>query len=193
MEWDNGKQEATVIEKIIGNVFVGSVKGDTAKELSEQFGKINQKKQSVTTTSTGTGVSISTQLDHRIPQSVMAELSQRHFVGAVADSLGEEIGLKVCHAKTIINEAKIKTNQSSFVDIPHLNQTLFKDKEGNDRTEEVIESNYYWIRQDVKIKCFNRNQIEVVTLSKYMIFQKMNIGICSLKIRNNSQRSLKLL
>jgi hypothetical protein len=150
MERDYGKQEATVIENIIGNVFVGSVKGDTARKLSEQFGKINQKKQSVTTTTTGTSVSISTQLDYRIPPSVMAELSQGHFVGAVADNLGEEIALKVFHARTIVDDEEIKADQSSFVDIPHFNAALFKDEKGEDRTEEVVQNNYYRIRKEVK-------------------------------------------
>lgn len=80
----------------------------------------------------------------------MAELSQGHFVGAVADNLGEEIDLKVFHAKTIVDENDIKADKSSFVDIPHFNAALFKDENGVDRTEEVIQNNYYKIRTDVK-------------------------------------------
>jgi len=150
LERDYGKNEATVIENLVGNVFVGQVVGDTGKKLSERFGKINQKKQSIATSSTGTTISISNGLDYRIPQSVMAELSQGTFVGAVADERGQEIKLKVFHAQMVIDEAETKADAAHFVDIPQFNEALFKDAQGKDRTDEIIQANYYRIRGDIQ-------------------------------------------
>ncbi len=150
LERDYGKPEATVTENIVGNVFVGQVVGDTGRKLAERFGKINQKKQSVSTSSTGTTVSISTQLDSRIPASVMAELSQGAFVGAVADEREQKIKLKVFHADIVVNRSEITSDIATFVDVPAFNQELFHDNHGVDRTEEIIQKNYYSIREDVR-------------------------------------------
>ena len=48
---------------IVGNILCGQVTGDTAKQLSERFGKINQVKESVSVNSSDTSVGRSTQLD----------------------------------------------------------------------------------------------------------------------------------
>ena len=151
LERDYGKNEATVIENIIGNVFVGQVVGDTAKKLSERFGKINQMKQSVSTSQTGASVSYSTQLDYRIPQSVMAELSQGSFVGAVADDRGQEIELKVFHAQMNLDLKSINEETSEYIKIPEFNAARFRDKAGNDITEKVLNQNYIQIKEDVKM------------------------------------------
>jgi hypothetical protein len=151
MERDYGKSEATVIENIIGNVFVGSVKGDTAKKLSEQFGKINQKRQSISTSSnTGTSVSIATNLDYRIPPSVMAELSQGTFVGTVADDREQKIKLKVFHAEMMMDNAEIKADTAGHVAIPAFAAPFFTDVNGADKTDAMIQSNYIQIKSDVK-------------------------------------------
>jgi YWFCY protein/Type IV secretory system Conjugative DNA transfer len=42
-----GKEQAEVIMNIVGNIISGQVSGDTAKQLSERFGKILQDRQSV--------------------------------------------------------------------------------------------------------------------------------------------------
>ena len=56
----------------VGNVFSGQVVGETAKTLSERFGKILQKRESVSINRSDTSTSISTQLDSLIlhPKSV---------------------------------------------------------------------------------------------------------------------------
>lgn len=45
---DYGKEQADVLMNIVGNVISGQVTGETAKHLSERFGKIKQQRQSVT-------------------------------------------------------------------------------------------------------------------------------------------------
>ena len=60
LERDYGEKEAKVIQNTVGNLFVGQVVGDTARTLSERFGKIVQQRESVSrsndnvTTSTNT-------------------------------------------------------------------------------------------------------------------------------------------
>ncbi|MFV0265646.1 MAG: conjugal transfer protein MobC, partial [Draconibacterium sp.] len=45
---DYGDKESKVIQNTVGNIFSGQVVGETAKVLSERFGKILQKRQSMT-------------------------------------------------------------------------------------------------------------------------------------------------
>src|SRR6202012_4461823 len=66
---DYGREQAEVIMNIVGNIISGQVTGDTAKQLSERFGKINQVKESLSINSMDTSVSKSTQLDYAIPAS----------------------------------------------------------------------------------------------------------------------------
>ncbi len=43
-----GDKEAKVVMNTVGNIFSGQVVGETAKTLSERFGKVLQKRQSMT-------------------------------------------------------------------------------------------------------------------------------------------------
>ena len=64
---DYGKEQADVIINLSGNVISGQVSGETAKALSESFGKIMQERQSTSVNSSDTSVSYSGQLDAAIP------------------------------------------------------------------------------------------------------------------------------
>ena len=44
---DYGDKESKVIQNTVGNIFSGQVVGETAKSLSERFGKVLQKRQSI--------------------------------------------------------------------------------------------------------------------------------------------------
>ena len=92
---DYGDKEAKVIQNTVGNIFSGQVVGETAKSLSERFGKILQQRQSISINRQDTSTSINTQLDSLIPASKIANLSQGTFVGSVADNFGEEIDQKI--------------------------------------------------------------------------------------------------
>ena len=92
---DYGEKESKVIQNTVGNIFSGQVVGETAKTLSERFGKILQKRQSVSINRQDVSTSISTQLDSLIPASKIANLSQGTFVGAVSDNFGEKIDQKM--------------------------------------------------------------------------------------------------
>ena len=60
----------------VGNIFSGQVVGETAKTLSERFGKILQKRQSITINREDKSTSINTQMESLIPASKISTLTQ---------------------------------------------------------------------------------------------------------------------
>ncbi|EKX92911.1 hypothetical protein HMPREF9999_00527, partial [Alloprevotella sp. oral taxon 473 str. F0040] len=88
---DYGDKESMVIQNTVGNVFSGQVVGETAKTLSERFGKVLQQRQSMTINRNDKSTSISTQMDSLIPASKISNLTQGMFVGAVSDNFDERI------------------------------------------------------------------------------------------------------
>ena len=85
----------------MGNIFSGQVVGETAKSLSERFGKVLQKRQSLTINRSDKSTSISTQLDSLIPASKISTLTQGMFVGAVSDNFDERIEQKIFNAEIL--------------------------------------------------------------------------------------------
>ena len=106
---DLGKEIAEAIINTVGNTFAGMVNFDTAKKLSEKFGKLKVKKESVTVSKTGSSIAHSTQMDDLIPPSEISSLEQGVFVGQVADERGYEISQKIFYSKVIIDHEKRKT------------------------------------------------------------------------------------
>lgn len=144
---DYGDKESKVVQNTIGNIFSGQVVSETAKSLSERFGKILQKRQSISINRQDVSTSINTQLDSLIPASKIANLSQGMFVGSVADNVGEEIPQKIFHAKIIIDHQKVMEETKAYQKIPVIN--TFLDENGNDIMQEQIERNYNYIKTDV--------------------------------------------
>lgn len=145
---DYGDKEAKVIQNTVGNIFSGQVVGETAKNLSERFGKILQQRQSVSINRQDTSTSINTQLDFLIPASKISNLSQGTFVGSVADNFGEEIDQKIFHSRIIVDSAKVNAEAKAYKKIPIVNE--FKDENGNDIMQEQIERNYSRIKDEVE-------------------------------------------
>lgn len=145
---DYGDKEAKVIQNTVGNIFSGQVVGETAKNLSERFGKILQQRQSVSINRQDTSTSINTQLDFLIPASKISNLSQGTFVGSVADNFGEEIDQKIFHSRIIVDSAKVSAETKAYKKIPIVNE--FKDENGNDIMQEQIERNYSRIKDEVE-------------------------------------------
>ena len=127
---DYGDKEATVIMSTVGNVFSGQVVGETAKTLSERFGKILQKRESVSINRSDTSTSISTQLDSLIPASKISTLSQGRFVGAVTDNFGETIEQKIFHAQIVVDNEAVQKETAAYQPIPEISS--FLDEDGND-------------------------------------------------------------
>lgn len=144
---DYGDKEAKVIQNTVGNIFSGQVVGETAKSLSERFGKIVQKRHSLSINRNDTSTSISTQLDSLIPGSKISTLSQGMFVGAVADNFDEKIEQKIFHAQIIVDNEKVTAETKKYKPIPQI-RSFFSDS-GEDMMEQEIDSNYRQIKLDV--------------------------------------------
>jgi len=130
----------------VGNIFSGQVVGETAKTLSERFGKVLQKRQSMTINRNDTSTSISTQMDSLIPQSKISTLTQGIFVGAVADNFDERIDQKIFHAEIVVDSAKVKAETAEYRKIPLI--TDFTDEDGIDHMKEVVQENYERIKAE---------------------------------------------
>jgi len=166
---DYGDKEAAVVMNTVGNIFSGQVVGESAKTLSERFGKVLQKRQSMTINRQDTSTSISTQLDSLIPASKISNLTQGMFVGSVSDNFDERIEQKIFHAEIVVDNAKVAAETSTYKPIPVI--TDFTDKEdGSDRMKEQIEDNYNRIKEDVKqIVCEELKRISEDDNLKHLI------------------------
>ena len=145
---DYGEKESKVIQNTVGNIFSGQVVGETAKTLSERFGKVLQQRQSVSINRQDVSTSINTQLDSLIPASKIANLSQGTFVGAVADNFDERIEQKIFHAEIVVDHTKISGEEKAYQKIPVIND--FKDRNGNDIMMQQIQRNYDQIKADAQ-------------------------------------------
>lgn len=145
---DYGEKESKVIQNTVGNIFSGQVVGETAKTLSERFGKVLQQRQSVSINRQDVSTSINTQLNSLIPASKIANLSQGTFVGAVADNFGEKIEQKIFHAEIVVDHAAVSAEEKAYRKIPFINE--FKDKDGNDIMMQQIQRNYDQIKSDAQ-------------------------------------------
>ena len=144
---DYGDKESKVIQNTVGNVFSGQVVGETAKTLSERFGKVLQQRQSMTINRNDKSTSISTQMDSLIPASKISNLTQGMFVGAVSDNFDERIDQKIFHAEIVVDSAKVSAEMKAYQPIPVI--VDFTNKDGSDNLKETIEANYKRVKQDI--------------------------------------------
>jgi type IV secretory pathway TraG/TraD family ATPase VirD4 len=135
-----GKEQAEVILNIVGNVISGQVSGDTAKQLSERFGKIMQDRESISINSRDTSVSRSKQLELAIPQSKISSLSSGEFVGMVADNPDQKIELKTFCAEILNDHDSLANEQALYKSLPQLSSV----------TQQEILDNYLQIKKDVQ-------------------------------------------
>ncbi len=145
---DYGDKEAKVVMNTVGNIFSGQVVGETAKNLSERFGKVLQKRQSITINRQDKSTSINTQMDSLIPPSKISGLTQGMFVGSVSDNFTERIEQKIFHAEIVVDADKVKREESAYKKIPII--TDFTDADGNDHMKEQIKENYDRIKAEVR-------------------------------------------
>jgi len=112
---DFGKDIAEAIIGTVGNIFSGQVNFDTAKKLSENFGKIKIKKESISESKDSTSVSINTEMVDLIPASVISTLSQGTFVGKLADERGQELEQKFFYSKILIDHKERQTYEQGEI------------------------------------------------------------------------------
>ena len=132
----------------VGNIFSGQVVGETAKTLSERFGKVLQKRQSISINRQDVSTSINTQMDALIPPSKISGLTQGMFVGSVSDNFNERIEQKIFHCEIVVDAEKVRREEKAYKKIPVI--TDFTDGDGNDRMKETVQANYRRIKEEVK-------------------------------------------
>ncbi|WP_425637885.1 conjugal transfer protein MobC [Algoriphagus yeomjeoni] len=154
---DYGREQADVIMNTVGNFISGQVLGDTAKQLSERFGRIIQNRESISINSSETSVSKSTQLDQAVPSSRISSLSSGEFVGMVADTPDQKIELKAFHAEIINDHAALKQEEESYQPIPKV----------RDITQDEVEENYRSIKRDVE---------DIIRLEMERVFDTPELG-----------------
>ena len=137
---DYGKEQADVIMNITGNIISGQVTGDTAKQLSEGFGKIMQDRESLSINRSDTSISRSKQLESAVPPSKISALSSGEFVGMVADDPDNKIELKTFHCEIINDHDALKQEQESYKEIPIIRKL----------DNAMVQRNYLQIKQDIQ-------------------------------------------
>lgn len=137
---DYGREQADVIMNITGNIVAGQVTGDTAKQLSERFGKIMQDRESYSINSGDTSISRSKQLETAIPPSKISALSSGEFVGMVADDPDNKIDLKAFHCEIINDHEALKREEENYKEIE-----VIRKLDSN-----MVQRNYFQIKQDVQ-------------------------------------------
>ncbi|KRT15914.1 conjugal transfer protein TraG [Pedobacter ginsenosidimutans] len=135
-----GAEQAEIMAGICANIISGQVSGDSAKKLSETFGKIMQDRQSMSINSNDTSISKSTQMDYAIPASKIATLSSGEFVGIVADSPGEKIPQKMFHGEIQNDHEAIAKEEAGYKPLPVIRTV----------TKEDIDENYLRVKRDVQ-------------------------------------------
>ena len=138
---DYGRDQADVIANVVGNIIAGQVTGDTAKLLSDRFGRIMQDRRSMSVNSMDTSFSRSMQLDAAIPASKIATLSSGEMVGIVADNPEEKIKLKMFHAEIQNDHKKIKAEEDQYQPIPQIRNIKAED----------VQNCYQQIKNDVQL------------------------------------------
>lgn len=137
---DYGREQADVIMNITGNIIAGQVTGDTAKQLSERFGKIMQDRESLSINSNDTSISRSKQLESAVPPSKIASLSSGEFVGMVADDPLSRIDLKTFHCEILNDHEAIKSEEASYREIESVRKI----------DQQAVQRNYDQVKQDIQ-------------------------------------------
>ncbi|RPD39307.1 conjugal transfer protein MobC [Chitinophaga barathri] len=135
-----GKEMADVIMSIAGNLIAGQETGDTAKQLSEQIGKIMQERESLSISDSGTSVSRSKQLDYAVPPSKISQLSSGQFVGVLSDLPAQKVELKAFDCELMTDYDAINQEEAGYQQIPIIRQV----------DPQMIQANYQQVIQDIK-------------------------------------------
>jgi len=113
-----GRDPADALFNLPGNLISSQVSGDSARLVSERFGRILQEKSSVSTNSRDSSTNESLQLDLAVPASKIATLSSGEFVGITADSPDHPLDLKTFHARILLDPVIQKLEQQPSEAIP---------------------------------------------------------------------------
>lgn len=152
---DYSEKNAKVIINTIGNIFTGMVTGDTAKTLSERFGKIKVKKDSFSESKGVITKSYADEMQETIPASDLSTLKQGMFAGQVADNFGEEIKQKFFYSNILIDIEE--RNVFDRFNYPK----IFDIKKAGLNKKEILRNNFLKIQKDIDDLIANINENEL--------------------------------
>lgn len=162
---DYGREQADVIMNITGNIISGQVTGDTAKQLSERFGKIMQDRESLSINSSDTSISRSRQLESAVPASKIASLSSGEFVGMTADNPDCKIELKTFHCEILNDHNALEKETDNYKEIEPIRIL----------DSVLINRNYTQIRQDIsELSQTEMDRISESIHLRHLIINKKN-------------------
>jgi hypothetical protein len=140
LRMEYGRDHADAIFNLPANLICGQVSGETARLVSDRFGRILQEKNTVSINSRDSSTSRSHNLDPAIPASRISTLSAGEFVGITADIPNQPIKLKAFHARIVADHAAIAREEASYEPVPEVRQI----------TRANVEYNYQQIKKDVQ-------------------------------------------
>lgn len=144
------KEVADTISAIVGNILSGSARDkNTLDWLERMFGKIKQKSYSQSISQQGTTTSINEKMDNMIPAGKIAALKTGEMVGMIAqDNNTEEYKSSAVNGRINLDMNAIKKEEENYVQMPKYYS--FMDKNGVNRKEDVLMTNYRKINREVE-------------------------------------------
>ena len=115
---DYGKKEADVLINTPGTTFIGQVNGESAKTMSQVFGKLDRVRESESIGRSNDSVSISMQEKEILPARKIETLSTGTFFGRVADTHSDKIERKLFCAEIQRDNEAVASEKKKWVDIP---------------------------------------------------------------------------
>jgi hypothetical protein len=115
---DYGKKEADVLINTPGTTFIGQVNGESAKTMSQVFGKLDRVRESESIGRSNDSVSISMQEKEIMPARKIETLSTGTFFGRVADTHSDKIERKLFCAEILRDNEAVAAEKKKWVDIP---------------------------------------------------------------------------
>lgn len=147
LEGSYTKIASRIINSVIGNLFSGAVRDkETLSWLELLFGKIKQKKESISFTNKGgTTHSINESLDHLIPASKISSLGAGQIVAKVANEtdINADYDPATYNCKMNLNVKAIKDEEAKYKELPKYYN--FKGKK-----EEILLNNYNKVKKDIQ-------------------------------------------
>lgn len=142
-----GKDTATTMTAVIGNVLSGSVRNkETLEWLERMFGKKKQLGESVSIDRSKTSVSLSEKYDPLIPAGKIAGLRTGEMVGIIASDGEKFDGV---HKTSNIN-CRINLDQEAIAQEEQNYKPLPKYYDFRDRKEAILNNNFMKIREEVE-------------------------------------------
>lgn len=143
-----GKDTASTITSVVGNVLSGSVRNkETLEWLERLFGKVKQQSESLSIDRTKTSLSLSEKLEPLIPAGKIASLKAGEIVGMLAaDAITEYTGqyeTPAIHCRVNLDMKVIAEEEKSYPRMPEF-------YDFGDRKEEILRKNFLRINAEVQ-------------------------------------------